>query len=206
MKTHQSACRAVCAAAVALFGVSACRYQGVYVRLEDHAKTIPPSNGVLVFSTIKANERSIAWDYAVKASSTGEVGALGREFRLPKGFYDLPCARLGNLIAASLAPGEYEFGPWELHVTVATGARGIVVQATHDAQGPAEAHFRFSIRPGQLTYIGEMRVDESAAYAQVADNWRCDEPYVNSVWPALQAWPVVKNIGSFPPGASAITK
>jgi hypothetical protein len=152
---------------------------------------------------MKNNEHSIMWDYAIASPATRQYGALGREFRLPKGFYDLPCGRLGNVIAASLAPGDYTFGPWTLDLTLITPGIGYMVTSSRSAHGPLDARIPFSIRAGEVTYVGEVRVDEAGAHAKVSDDWDCDQQYVHATWPVLDAWPVAKSVASFPDVSAA---
>lgn len=176
-----------------------CQAGGPYRRLSDDAKSIGAGNGVLIFSSIKERERAIMWDYVIASSATEEVGVLGREFRLPNGFYDLPCGRLGNLIAAELKPGDYLFGPWTVNVAVTIAGAGFLVTSSREKHGAAGDRFPFSIRPGEITYVGEVRVDAAGTAAVISDQWECDEMYVHQTWPMLDALLLRKQIGSFPP-------
>jgi len=185
----------VVAATIAL---SACGTSGPYKRLGDGEATIAPGNGVLVFSSLKDNERSIMWDYVIASPATQEYGALGRESRWPKGYYALPCGRLGNIVAASLKPGDYTFGPWTLDLMLITPGTGYTVTSSHAAHGSLDARVPFSIGAGAITYIGEVHVDEVGQSAKVSDDWDCDRQYVHATWPMLDAWPVRKKVAPFP--------
>jgi hypothetical protein len=187
--------RALIAGLAILLG--GCQTAGPYKRLSDDATTIGTGDGVLIFSSIKAHERATRWDYVIASPATQEVGVLGREFRLPNGFYDLPCGRLGNLIAASLKPGDYMFGPWTINLSVTMPGVGYMVTRSREAHGPIQDRFSFSIRPGAVTYVGEVRVDTAGKLATISDQWECDKTYVHDTWPMLDALPLTKQIGSF---------
>jgi hypothetical protein len=178
--------------------LAACGTSGPYKRMSDGEATIAPGNGVLVFSSLKDNDRSIMWDYVIASPATNEYGALGREARWPKGYYALPCGRLGNIVAASLKPGDYTFGPWTLDLTLITPGVGYVVASSHNPHGPVDARIPFSIRAGAITYVGEVHVDEAGSRATVSDDWACDQPYIHATWPMLGTWPVTKAIAPFP--------
>jgi hypothetical protein len=202
MKPGAPVLKALFAATLALT-LGACGTSGPYKRMSDGSTTVSPDNGVLVFSSLKDNEHSIMWDYVIASSATQEYGTLGREFRLPKGFYDLPCGRLGNVIAASLKPGDYTFGPWTLDVAVTMPGVGYMVTSSRSSHGPVDARIPFSIRAGTVTYVGEVHVDEAGDRAKVSDDWECDQPYVRAKWPVLDAWPVTKSVAPFPDAPSA---
>jgi hypothetical protein len=202
MKTGVLVSKALFAVAFVM-NLGACGTSGPYRRMSDGAEKVPPDHGVLVFSSLKNNERSIMWDYVIASPATHEYGALGREFRLPNGFYELPCGRLGNVIASNLKPGDYTFGPWTLNVTVTIPSAGLMVTSSRSGHGPVDARIPFSIRAGELTYVGEVRVDESGTRAKVADDWECDQQYVHATWPALDAWPVTKAVAPFPEGSAS---
>lgn len=188
--------RPLCAAVLSAW-LAGCAPTGPFNRLRDGVAGIPPTRGVLVFSSVKQDRHSIMWDYRIR-SPDAVTGVLGREFRLPNGFYDLPCGRIGNMVAASLEPGTYEFGPWTLYVSVATAGAGFVINTTNHEEGPADARFSVELHPGRITYIGEVRVDQEANTAAITDQWPCDREYVERTWPSLVTWPVDRVVRQFP--------
>lgn len=176
-----------------------CGATGPFKRLEDGAGAPVGEVGVVMFSQLKTDRQDLIWEFAFGPAGAQEHRLVGREFRMPNGFYDLPCGRLGGVWAMAVPPGRYEFGPWFV-----TGNPGIplgkMVTGPINAETVAPGVAAVDVVAGEITYIGEIAIDEpSGNRAAVTDRWDCDRQYVVATWPELAPYPLRRQIASFEP-------
>lgn len=86
----------------------------------------------------------------------------------------------GRLTALRLAPGEYEFHAWQLRES---GAKGETEYAP-----PRDFSYRFSVRPGEASYIGRLNLhlsDRNAQRVTIEDRRNDDLAQLRKKYPGL---------------------
>lgn len=153
-----------------------------YRRLKDHAGPIDPGYGVLIFSQIKTSKNDPVWAFDFGPVGAVKKSSVGREFRWPTGFYDIGCDRVGSVVAISLLPGQYELGPWKIDPVMLR--IGPIWSVGKKYKGPEETTMLIPIVAGQLTYAGQISIDEEAGnIATIEDRFDCERSYLAATWP-----------------------
>lgn len=108
-------------------------------------------------------------------------------------------SRDGSLIALPLKTGSYELCNWGLYI-----ATGVSFTDIHPAKPPVP--LKFTISPGEITYIGDLHIDPlmgknllgisipGGGNPGISDNSAVDLQLLRKKYPNLQDWPVRTNI------------
>ncbi len=100
----------------------------------------------------------------------------------------------GRLAALRLSPGDYEFHAWQVREPSPYGE----VEYTPSR----EFSYRFSIKPGEATYIGRLNLHLGASNTQrvaIEDRQAEDLSLLGRKYPALRAAKVTASVGSLQP-------
>lgn len=166
----------------------------------DQSSAVDKSRGVLLATiTHDGNPQVLdAWFYFRRKGSTDEqrLDAHDNADMLIRGFaLTQKAGPAGRLLAVPLEPGDYELFNWTLYVSRLGGYAYI------GPKDPPPVH-RFAIRPGVVTYLGELHLDAVlgknpfgvslvfGAAPAISDQSVRDRARLPSRYPGLVDWPM----------------
>jgi len=166
-----------------------------YLRMKDGAHVTMDGSALVVFSQIKDGGMDEHWSFVLRPYGQLQGFGVGREFRLPNGFYEMPCQRLGSVWMMRLKPGNYQFGPWFIPGMAPVLDELVIAPLNRRTRSPGIA--TFTARANELLYLGEISIKGYENRAQVTDRWECDQQYLQSTWPGFNQFEVRRDIAVF---------
>jgi|GEM_PF-6408637 len=154
----------------------------------------------IVLAAVTTKKAKLVEDanYYLRETGTKEEQRIDAfEFSLFRRNDDYPedKSRDGSLIALPLKPGEYELYNWGIYI-----ANGVSFTEIHPVKPPVP--LKFTIRPGEITYIGDLHIEPimdknflgistpRGGNPSISDNSAVDLQLLRIKYPNLQDWPV----------------